>query len=67
MEMLLTPLRPRPTPEARRRAACAKGYHLPGGDRHQREDGAVESRCRYCGSPIVRGIGRYWLFSGQLG
>ena len=54
-------------PEARRRAACARGYHLPTETKEERRDGLTASTCRYCGSPIVRGIGRYWIFSGTLG
>jgi hypothetical protein len=67
MDMLLMPKSRRQTPEARRRAACARGYHLPVEDRRQRDDGHTASACRYCGVPIVRGIGRYWIFSGVLG
>ena len=65
--MLLSPDARRQTPETRRRAACAKGYHLPAGNKREREDGVTASSCRYCGEPIVRGIGRYWIFSGQMG
>jgi hypothetical protein len=57
----------RPTPEARRRAACTRGYHLPAEGRQERADGLSTSTCRYCGCAVVRGIGRYWIFSGEMG
>ena len=57
----------RQTAEARRRAGCAKGYHLPTDSKAARPDGLDASICRYCGAPIVRGIGRYWIFSGVMG
>jgi hypothetical protein len=66
MAILLDPAS-RPTAEDRRRAGCARGYHLPGELRRQRDNGLTASCCRYCGAPIVRGIGRYWIFSGELG
>ena len=65
--MLFEPIRVRKSAEARRRAGCAKGYHLPIEAKHEREDGHKASNCRYCGAPIVRGIGRYWIFSGVMG
>ncbi|MDB5670279.1 MAG: hypothetical protein JWO25_1238 [Alphaproteobacteria bacterium] len=67
MEMLGTREQRRQTPEARRRAARTKGYHLPAEERHQRPDGLSSSTCRYCGCALVRGIGRYWIFSGEMG
>ena len=67
MELLQDREARRQTPEARRRAACAKGYHLPGEARSQRPDGLTAATCRYCGCPVVRGIGRYWIFSGEMG
>jgi hypothetical protein len=67
--MLCEPTREsrRQSAEARRRAGCARGYHLPTEAKQARADGLDSSTCRYCGAPIVRGIGRYWIFSGVMG
>ncbi|MDB5694234.1 MAG: hypothetical protein JWO81_3297 [Alphaproteobacteria bacterium] len=55
-------------PNLRRpRGGCRDGQHRPTPKAQEDADGRLRKSCRDCGATLVPGLGRAWIFSGELG
>jgi hypothetical protein len=51
----------------RPRGGCQDGEHTPSAQAHEDAAGRPQKSCRHCGATLVQGLGRAWIFSGELG